>query len=128
MFDVDELGGSPGSRLRAPGLPSAHVAELVWRSFAASGVRPDGVGVLGAAVGRRGGGSLPPGVCGVPFGVSRAYGEGMWAVIIILLVVWAILSIVGFAFKGLLWLAIIGIVLFLGTAVFGFVRRSVSRK
>jgi len=52
----------------------------------------------------------------------------MWAVIIILLVVWAILSIVGFAFKGLLWLAIIGIVLFLGTAVFGFVRRSVSRK
>lgn len=46
----------------------------------------------------------------------------MWTVLIILLVAWAVLSIVGFAFEGLLWLAIIGIVLFLGTLVFGFIR------
>jgi hypothetical protein len=44
--------------------------------------------------------------------------------IIVLLVLWAILSIVGFALKGLLWLGVIGIVLLLGTILFGAVRRS----
>lgn len=52
----------------------------------------------------------------------------MWTVLIILLVAWAVLSIVGFAFEGLLWLGIIGIVLFVGTLIFGFVRRSVARR
>ncbi len=47
----------------------------------------------------------------------------MWTVLIILLVAWAVLSIVGFAFPGLLWLAVIGIVLFVGTLVFGIVRQ-----
>jgi hypothetical protein len=44
--------------------------------------------------------------------------------IIVLVVLWAILSIVGFALKGLLWLGVIGVVLFLGTILFGAVRRS----
>lgn len=44
--------------------------------------------------------------------------------VIVLLALWLILAIVGFALKGLLWLAIIGIVLFLATLVFGAVRRS----
>ncbi len=48
----------------------------------------------------------------------------MLAAIVILLVIWAVLAIVGFAIEGLLWLAIIGIVLFVGTLVWGFVRRS----
>lgn len=48
--------------------------------------------------------------------------------IVILLVLWAILAIVGFAIKGLLWLAIIGIVLFVGTVILGFVRRSARKK
>lgn len=52
----------------------------------------------------------------------------MWTVIVILLVAWLVLSIVGFAFEGLLWLAIIGIVLFVGTVVFGIIRSRVSRK
>jgi len=52
----------------------------------------------------------------------------MWTVLVILLVVWAVLSIVGFVFEGLLWLAIIGIVLFVGTLIFGFIRQSVRRK
>lgn len=52
----------------------------------------------------------------------------MLAVIVILLVVWAILAVVGFAIKGLLWLAIIGLILFVGTIVFGLVRRSAGRK
>lgn len=49
----------------------------------------------------------------------------MWTVIVILLVVWAILSVVGFVFEGLLWLAVIGIILFVGTLIFGFVRQRV---
>ena len=49
-------------------------------------------------------------------------------IIIVLLVIWAILSIVGFALKGLLWLGIIGIVLFFGTIVFGAIRRAASKR
>jgi hypothetical protein len=52
----------------------------------------------------------------------------MLTTIVILLVVWAILAIVGFAIKGLVWLAIIGIVLFIGTLVLGLVRRSARKK
>jgi len=51
----------------------------------------------------------------------------MWTVLLILLVLWVVLSIVGFVFKGLMWLAIIGIVLFVGTLIFGFIRQSVRR-
>nr|WP_166671757.1 hypothetical protein [Microbacterium proteolyticum] len=52
----------------------------------------------------------------------------MWTVLIILLVLWVVLSIVGFTFQGLLWLGIIGIVLFVGTVIFGLVRRSAARR
>jgi hypothetical protein len=45
--------------------------------------------------------------------------------IVALLVIWLILSIVGFVVKGLLWLAIIGLVLFVATAVWGWVKRRV---
>lgn len=48
----------------------------------------------------------------------------MWTAIVILLVAWAILSIVGFVFEGLMWLGIIGIVLFVGTLIVGFIRQS----
>ena len=51
----------------------------------------------------------------------------MWTVLVILLVVWVVLSVVGFAFEGLLWLAIIGIVLFVGTLVFGIIRQRGGR-
>lgn len=47
----------------------------------------------------------------------------MLVFLIILLVLWLVLTVVGFAIKGLVWLAIIGIVLFLGTSAIGFVRR-----
>lgn len=43
--------------------------------------------------------------------------------IITLLIVWLVLSILGFVLEGLLWLAIIGLVLFVGTAVWGWVKR-----
>ncbi|GAB3598558.1 hypothetical protein GCM10027408_15020 [Microbacterium tumbae] len=51
----------------------------------------------------------------------------MWTVLLILLVAWAVLSIVGFVFEGLLWLAIIGIVLFVGTLIFGMLRQRAKR-
>ncbi|WP_223691248.1 hypothetical protein [Leifsonia poae] len=50
------------------------------------------------------------------------------AAIIIILVVWAALAVVGFAFKGLLWLAIIAVILFVGTLAFAIARRSNNRK
>jgi predicted cobalt transporter CbtA len=40
-------------------------------------------------------------------------------VIIALLVVWLAFVIVGFAIKTLLWLAIVGIVLFVATGIYG---------
>lgn len=47
----------------------------------------------------------------------------MVGLIVFLLVLWVVLSIVGFTIKGLFWLAIIAIILFVVTGVFGFLRR-----
>ena len=43
--------------------------------------------------------------------------------IIGLLVLWLVLAVVGFAVKSLLWLAILGLVLFVATGIFGAIRR-----
>jgi hypothetical protein len=43
--------------------------------------------------------------------------------IIALLVIWVVLAVLGFAIKGLFWLAVIAIVLFVVTAIVGAVRR-----
>ena len=48
--------------------------------------------------------------------------------IVVLLAAWLIVSIVGFAMEGLMWLGIVGIVLFLGTAVIGAIRRKTLRR
>jgi fatty acid desaturase len=53
--------------------------------------------------------------------------SSMWTVLLILLVAWVVLSIVGFVFEGLLWLGIIGIVLFVGTLIFGILRQRAKR-
>lgn len=47
--------------------------------------------------------------------------------IIGLLVLWLVLTIVGFVVKSLFWLAVVGIVLFLATGVFGALRRRAVR-
>ncbi len=52
----------------------------------------------------------------------------MLVLIIVLLVLWLVAAVVGFAFEGLLWLAIIGIILFVGTAAVGVVRRRALRR
>jgi hypothetical protein len=51
-------------------------------------------------------------------------------VILGLLLLWLVLVIVGFAIKTLFWLAVIGIVLFVLTGVFGAIRgrRGVPRR
>jgi hypothetical protein len=51
----------------------------------------------------------------------------MWTVLLILLVAWVVLSIVGFVFDGLMWLGIIGIVLFVGTIICGIIRQRARR-
>ncbi|MBS3182547.1 MULTISPECIES: hypothetical protein [Leucobacter] len=53
--------------------------------------------------------------------------RNLWTVVVILLVLWAILSVIGFVFKGLLWLAIIGIILFLGTLIVGTIKGRVKK-
>ncbi|GAA3400935.1 MULTISPECIES: hypothetical protein [Pseudarthrobacter] len=44
--------------------------------------------------------------------------------IITLLIIWLVLSILGFVIEGLLWLALIGLVLFAATAVWGWLKRN----
>jgi len=52
----------------------------------------------------------------------------MVVLLIVLLVLWAILAVIGFAIEGLLWLAVIAIILIAGTIAIGFVRRSITAK
>ncbi len=52
----------------------------------------------------------------------------MLVLLVVLLVAWLIVSIVGIALEGLMWLGIVGIVLFVGTAVIGAVRRKALRR
>jgi fatty acid desaturase len=46
----------------------------------------------------------------------------MLKVIGILLVLWIALSIVGAVIEGLFWLTVVGLVLLVGTAVYGFLK------
>lgn len=64
----------------------------------------------------------------MPPSAARRYALAVIYLLIVLLALWLIVAIVGFAIKGLIWLAIIGIVLFLATAVIGLVRRSRTRR
>jgi hypothetical protein len=47
----------------------------------------------------------------------------MMGVIVVLLLIWGALSILGALIEGLFWLAIVGAVLFLGTAAYGAIKR-----
>ena len=46
----------------------------------------------------------------------------MGTILVVLLVLWLAVSVLGFVIKGLFWLAIIGLVLFLATSLFGFLK------
>lgn len=47
----------------------------------------------------------------------------MWYLLGLLLVVWLVISVLGFVIKGLFWLAVVGIVLFLATSALGLTKR-----
>lgn len=52
----------------------------------------------------------------------------MLTVIAVLLIVWIALMILGALVEGLLWLAIIGAILFAATAAYGAVKRRAGRQ
>lgn len=58
---------------------------------------------------------------------GATYHIGVWTAIVILLVIWAVLAVVGFVFEGLLWLAVVGLILFVGTLIIGIIRQRIRR-
>ena len=44
----------------------------------------------------------------------------------LLLVIWLVITILGAVIKGLFWLAVIGAILFIGTAALGWTRRNLG--
>lgn len=46
--------------------------------------------------------------------------------LVFLLIAWLVLSVLGFVIKGLLWLAFIGIVLFIATSIFLWLKRKAT--
>ncbi len=64
----------------------------------------------------------------IPFIRGQAYALRMATLVIVLLAVWLIVAVVGFVFEGLMWLAVVALILFVATAAVGWVRRkSVER-
>lgn len=51
------------------------------------------------------------------------YSVGMWGLLLLLLAAWLVLSILGLIIKGLIWLFVIGVILFAVTSVAGWSRR-----
>ncbi|MHA6670152.1 hypothetical protein ACX3O0_14930 [Homoserinimonas sp. A447] len=51
----------------------------------------------------------------------------MWTIIVILLIIWLAVSVLGFVIEGLFWLAVFGIILFIATAIVGWVRGRVNK-
>lgn len=47
----------------------------------------------------------------------------MLTFIVVLLIIWLVFTVLGFVIEGLFWLAVIGIVLFLATAAYGWIKR-----
>jgi hypothetical protein len=51
----------------------------------------------------------------------------MIGLIVILLVIWLVLAILGFVIKGLFWLAVVALILFVITGITGYFRRGARR-
>lgn len=56
---------------------------------------------------------------------APGYAAPMIALIVLLLLVWLVLAVVGLVVKGLFWLFVIGAILFVVTAIVGYIRRRV---
>ena len=70
------------------------------------------------------GGGVPAARAG---GGGPIYGQHM-NIIIGILIVWAVLAVLGFVIKGLLWLAVIALVLFAATVLWGMLKRGASSR
>lgn len=46
--------------------------------------------------------------------------------IIVLLIIWLVLAVLGAVLEGLFWLTIVAVVLLIGTAIWGWVKRKAS--
>ncbi|WP_024794585.1 hypothetical protein [Tomitella biformata] len=51
----------------------------------------------------------------------------MLGLIGLLLVIWIVCIIIGAVVKGLFWLVVVGIILFIATAAYGWVKREATR-
>ncbi|WP_026303540.1 membrane protein [Jongsikchunia kroppenstedtii] len=51
----------------------------------------------------------------------------MLAFLGVLLLIWIAFVVIGFAIKGLVWLAIIGLILFIATSIVGWIRRGADK-
>ncbi len=47
----------------------------------------------------------------------------MWGLLFLLLAAWIVVSVLGLIIKGLIWLFVIGVILFVATSVFGWSKR-----
>ena len=54
--------------------------------------------------------------------LSTGQNDSMVGIILLLLLVWLVVTVLGFVIHGLFWLAVIGIVLFLATGGWGWLR------
>jgi hypothetical protein len=67
-----------------------------------------------------------------PSAVAKVVGHRddgqMIRLILLLLVIWLVLAVIGFVIKGLLWLAVIGLVLFVATSAWGWLKRGHERE
>lgn len=52
----------------------------------------------------------------------------MIAIVGVLLLVWIVVAVLGFVIKGLVWLAIIALILFVVTAVYGWIKRKATSR
>lgn len=50
----------------------------------------------------------------------------MAGLIVALLVIWLVLAVLGAIIEGLFWLAVVGVILFLGTAAWGWIKRNTA--
>ncbi len=50
----------------------------------------------------------------------------MGTIIIVLLIVWLVLAVLGALLEGLFWLTVVAVILLIGTAIYGWVKREVS--
>ena len=52
----------------------------------------------------------------------------MIGLLVVLLVVWVVVAVLGFTIHGLIWLAIVGVILFVVTGALGWTRRNSIRR